>query len=158
MSKPLEVAGTIVVGAGFPISQLVIKRVGWPGAAAVTAASAGILAADLANLAGGRSEGSIRRVVRLEAVAAGIATVTGALLLLDPGVREARDEGWKVGRAEMFRRMALGLMFGILTVRLRAQTDQAEEATVSKGSSTETVSQPARGGQTRITVSPGTAS
>ena len=99
MSKPLEVAGTIVVGAGFPISQLVIKRVGWPGAAAVTAASAGILAADLANLAGGRSEGSIRRVVRLEAVAAGIATVTGALLLLDPGVREARVEGWKVGRA-----------------------------------------------------------
>jgi hypothetical protein len=85
------------------------------------AVSAGILATDIANLATGRSQGNLRRLVRLEAAAAGAATVTGALLLLDPVVKEAVDEGWRVGRSEMVRRIALGLLFGLLSARLRFQ-------------------------------------
>ena len=127
MIRLLGSAVTIVVGAGLPISQLAIRRFRWPGAAAVTAVCAGILAADLANLATDRSEGAFRRIVRLEAAAAGLATVTGALLLLDPGVEEARDEGWRVGRPELFRRLALGLLFGLLSARLRFQTRAADE-------------------------------
>lgn len=121
MRRLLDLAVTIVLGAGLPISQLAISRLRWPGAFAVTAVSAAILAADLANLAAGRSTGSMRRVVRLEAVAAGAATVTGALLLLDPEVGEARDEAWRVGRSEMLRRIAIGLLFGVLSARFRAQ-------------------------------------
>jgi hypothetical protein len=125
MRHPFESVVTIVVGAGLPISQLAVRRLGWPGAAAVTAVSAVILATDLAKLAGDHSEGSLRRVLRLEAAAAGIATVTGALLLLDPAVREARDEGWRVGRPEMLRRIALGMLFGVLSARLRSQATAA---------------------------------
>jgi hypothetical protein len=131
--KPLELAVTIVAGAGLPISQLAIRRLGWPGAAAVAAVSAGILAADLASLADNRSEGSVRRVLRLEAAAAGVATVTGALLLLDPGVEEARDEGWRVGRPEMLRRISLGLLFGVLSARLRSRAPAGGQAAGSEG-------------------------
>jgi hypothetical protein len=123
--KPLELAVTMVAGAGLPISQLAIRRLGRPGAVAVMALSAGILAADVASLMGDRSEGSARRVVRLEAAAAAVATVTGALLLLDPGVQEARDEGWRVGRPEILRRIALGVLFGVLSARLRSRATPA---------------------------------
>ena len=92
----------VAAGAGFPISQLAIRRFGRPGAAGVTAVSGGILAMDLANLATGRSQGDLRRLVRLEAAATSAATVTGALLLLDPVVTEAVDSGWRVGRSELF--------------------------------------------------------
>jgi len=78
----------------------------------------------------------MRRVVRLEAVAAGAATVTGALLLLDPEVGEARDEGWRVGRSEMLRRIALGLLFGVLSARLRAQATLTDQAAGSAGRAT----------------------
>jgi hypothetical protein len=123
MRHPFESVVTIVVGAGLPISQLAVRRLGWPGAAAVTAVSAVILATDLAKLAGDHSEGSLRRVLRLEAAAAGIATVTGALLLLDPAVPGLPDRG--VGRPEMLRRIALGMLFGVLSARLRSQATAA---------------------------------
>jgi hypothetical protein len=143
VSKPLELAVTVVAGAGLPISQLAIRRLGWPGAAVVTAVTAGILAADLEALARGRIGGSVRRVVRLEAAAASVATVAGALLLLDPGVEEARDEGWRVGRAELLRRVALGLVFGILSARLRAEPTAKGRAAVTPA------------GQGRAAVTPG---
>jgi hypothetical protein len=124
----LDLALTVVVSAGLPISQLAIKRLRWPGAAAVTAVSAGILVADLANLATNRSTGTIRRAVRLEAATAGAATVAGARLLLDPGVESALAEGWQVRRSEMLRRLALGLLFGILSARVRSQAASAGQA------------------------------
>ncbi len=127
MRHPLVSVVGVAVGAGLPISQLAIRRFGRPGAAGVAAVSAGILAMDLANLATGRSQGNLRRLVRLEAAAACVATVTGALLLLDPVVEEAVDEGWRVGRPELARRLALGLLFGLLSVRLRFRADEAVE-------------------------------
>jgi hypothetical protein len=136
MRRLLGLAVTVVLGAGLPISQLAIGRLRWPGAAAVAAVSGAILAADLANLAAGRSTGSMRRVVRLEAAAAGAATVTGVLLLLDPEVLEARDEGWRVGRSEMLRRVALGLLFGVLSARFRAQVTPTGQTAAGAGPAT----------------------
>ena len=126
MRNPLALPVVVAAGAGFPISQLAIRRFGRPGAAGVLALSAGILATDIANLTTGRSQGSLRRIIRLEAAAAGAATVTGALLLLDPVVKEAVDEGWRVGRPELVRRIALGLLFGLLSARLRFQAAEAD--------------------------------
>ena len=127
MRHLLASVAVVVVGAGMPISQLAIRRFGRPGAAGVTAVSAAILATDLADLATGRSRGNLRRLVRLEAAVAGAATVTGALLLLDPVVEEAVDEGWRVGRSELLRRLALGLLFGLLSARLRFRAGEAIE-------------------------------
>ena len=120
MRHPLASVVVVAVGAGLPISQLAIRRFGRPGAAGVAAVSAGILAMDLANLGTGRSHGNLRRLVRLEARGGwrGHASA-GALLLLDPIVKEAVDDGWRVGRPEMLRRLALGLLFGVLSARLR---------------------------------------
>jgi hypothetical protein len=127
MRHPLASVVVVAVGAGSPISQLAIRRFGRPGAAGVAAVSAGILAMDFANLATGRSQGNLRRLVRLEAPAAGAATVTGALLLLDPIVKEAVDDGWRVGRPEMLRRLALGVLFGVLSARLRFRAGEVVE-------------------------------
>lgn len=134
MGRLLELAVKLAVGAGLPLSQFAIFHLRWPAAAAVATVSAGILIADLADLATGRSEGPVRRVVRIEAVAAGVATVTGVLLLVDPGVQEARDQGWAIGRAEMLRRLALGLLFGILSARIKVQAKQAAQAAAEAGS------------------------
>ncbi len=128
MRRQIDLAVTVVVGAGLPISQLAIKRLRWPGAAAVTAVSTAILVADLANLATNRSTGTIRRLVRLEAATAGAATIAGARLLLDPGVESALAEGWQIRRSEMLRRLALGLLFGILSARVRSQRETAGQA------------------------------
>jgi len=119
MSRLSNPALAVAVGAGLPISQLVIRYLRRPGAAAVLVVSAAILASDLGDLAAGRSTGTLRRVIRIEAVAAGAATVTGAMLLLDPAVEQARDGGLRVGRPEMLRRLSLGLVFGVLSARLR---------------------------------------
>jgi hypothetical protein len=129
--NPLALPVVVLAGVGFPISQLAIRRFGRPGAAGVTAVSGGILAADLANLATGRSQGNLRRLVRLEAGAAGAATVAGAFLLLDPVVKDAVDKGWRVGRPELLRRVALGLMFGLLSARLRLHDAEADETAVT---------------------------
>ncbi len=133
MRRQIDLAVTIVVGAGLPISQLAIKRLRWPGAAVVTAVTAGILVADLANLATNSSTGTIRRLVRLEAATAGAATVAGARLLLDPGVESALAEGWQVRRSEMLRRLALGLLFGILSARVRSRAAAAGPAPGTSG-------------------------
>jgi hypothetical protein len=125
LSHPVAV---VAVGAGLPITQLAIRYLRWPGAAAVLVLSAGVLAADIADLASGRSTGTVRRVIRIEAAAAGAATVAGAMLLLDPSVKQARDEGWRVGRPEMLRRLSLGLLFGVLSARVRMQAGAAGPA------------------------------
>jgi hypothetical protein len=95
--------------------------------------TAGVLATDVASLASGRSEGPLRRILRVEAVVAGVAMATGTMLLRDPEVREARDEGWGIGRPEMLRRLALGLLFGILSARLRVAA-RGETKTADAGS------------------------
>jgi hypothetical protein len=132
----LELAAKLAVGAGLPLSQLAIQHLRWPAAAAVATVSAGILTADLADLATGHSQGTVRRVVRIEAVAAGVATITGVRLLVDPNVQEAQDEGWALGRAELFRRLALGLLFAILSARIKVQAKLAAETAEKAGSVT----------------------
>ena len=133
MRRLLELAVTLAIGAGLPMSQLAIRHLGRRGAAGVAVVSAAVLAADVGVLARagadgrGGSDETLHRVMRVEAATAAIATVTGVLLLLDPGVTEARDEGWRVGRTEMLRRLSLGLLFGIRSARFRLEAEQRQE-------------------------------
>ena len=127
MRRLLELAVTLAIGAGLPLTQFAIRRMGRPAAAGSAVVTVGLLAANLADLAARRSDGPLRRIVRVETLVAAVAAVTGAILLLDPDVTEARDEGWRIGRAEMLRRLSLGLLFGLRSARFRLEAEQRGE-------------------------------
>ena len=111
-----------VSGAGFPLCQLAIRRFGWRGAALVEGVTAGLLVRDVAMIADGvpgRLRPGPARLLRLEAVVAGAAVLSGLGPLADREVRAARQAGWHVPRAELVRRVALGSLFGVHTLRFR---------------------------------------
>ena len=123
--RPNRVLGQMVLGlsgAGFPLTQLAIGRLGRPGAVLVVGVTAGLLARDAALVAMGapqRLQPGAARLLWAETAVAAAATGAGLLLLRDPAVAAARERGWNVPRRELFRRFAIGTLFGLHTMRFR---------------------------------------
>jgi hypothetical protein len=111
-------------GAGFPLTQLAIARFGRRGAMFVEALVVGLLLRDIGLIVSGtpsRLRAGPAALLWAEAAAAAAAAMAGALLLRDPEVAAARQAGWAVGRGELFRRVAVGTLFGLHTVRFRTR-------------------------------------
>jgi hypothetical protein len=110
-----------LIGMGFPLTQMVIRRFGTAGAVAVEAVSVGMLASDLGLVASG-APGTMRRspavLLCLETSAAALASVLGLRLIVDAEARLSALDQRPVG-PEVARRFALGTMFGMRTMRLR---------------------------------------
>jgi hypothetical protein len=119
------ILGSTIMGlsaAGFPLTQLVIGRFGRAGACASVAVAGGLLARDLALVATGtpgRLEPGPARLLWAETAAAAVATGAGLALLRDREVAAARAKGWNVPPAELLRRIAMGMLFGLHTMRFR---------------------------------------
>ena len=117
--------GRIVLGlsgAGFPLTQLAIARFKRRGALAVEAVVGGLLVRDIALVAGGtprRLRPVAASLLWAETAVAALGLAGGAALLADPDVAAARERGWRVPRRELARRIALGTLFGLHTVRYR---------------------------------------
>jgi hypothetical protein len=116
--------GQVVLGlssAGFPLTQLAIRRLGRPGAVITEGVCVGLAARDAALIATG-APGRLRRgpafLLWLELVAAVMAAVTGARLVSDPEA-SARADVSKPDRLEAARRAMVGLLFGLHTMRFR---------------------------------------
>ncbi len=99
---------------GYPLTQLLIRRLGRRGALGVETVCAGLLARDLAMLA----KGTARRLRRgpalllwLETAAAGAAALTGVPPVL------GKDKPQRATPLEALRRAAVGLLFGLHTWR-----------------------------------------
>jgi hypothetical protein len=123
MSNLREAAILVVVGMGFPLSQVVIRTFGRAGAGLVEGIAAAVLARDAALLAGGAAKRMERAPLGLlvtETAAAGVAVVAGLRLLQGPDPR-ARTVARRTTPAEAVRRAALGAMFGMESWRLRMQ-------------------------------------
>jgi hypothetical protein len=110
-----------VSGLGFPLTQVVIRAVGRPGAAAVEGVAAGLLVRDLVLVAGG----ALRRLQSLPATLL-VAETAAALGATAAGLRLLRDEdalkravGRQPDAAERARRIAIGALFGLHTWRFR---------------------------------------
>jgi len=111
----------VLSGLGYPLSQLAIWRFGARGALLVEAVSGGLLVRDAALLATGVHR-RLRRGPALllwgEAMIAAAATVASLPLLLDVAARE-RARGRRATRLEMVRRVAVGMLFGVHTLRFQ---------------------------------------
>ena len=109
-------------GAGFPLTQLAIARFGRRGALAVEAVVGGLLVRDIALIAGGAPRRLLpwpESLLLAETALATVSLAAGALLLADPEVAAARERGWHVPKRELIRRIGIGALFGIHTLRYR---------------------------------------
>jgi hypothetical protein len=108
-------------GAGFPLTQLAIRRLGRPGAIITEGVCVGLAARDAALVATG-APGRLRRgpafLLWLEFVAAVMAAITGVRLVSDPAA-SVRANAPKPDRMEAARRAMVGLLFGLHTMRFR---------------------------------------
>ena len=117
--------GSVILGlsgAGFPLTQAAIRRFGHRGAVLTVGVTGALLARDVALIAGGAPKQlppGPRALLLAEAATAGLASGVGIMLLRDPEVRAARQPGWNVSRQELVRRIAIGALFGLLTMRVR---------------------------------------
>ena len=121
MSPRLGRAVLALSGMGFPLTQAVIRRFGVRGALLVEAVCSGLLVRDAAMLAGNAPR-RLRRgpaaLLWLEAGAALAAALTclGPLLDADARLRALQP---RPDRAEAMRRIAVGMLFGLHTMRFR---------------------------------------
>jgi len=140
MSQSIGRAVLVLSGLGFPLTQLVIRRFGQPGAVVVQTVCGGLLVRDVAMIAAGVPD-RLRRgpaiLLWLEAAAAIAAIVTGLRPVLDatalpPAVGQDRPD-----LGEYARRVAIGTLFGLHTVRFRIylQPDSGSRLGVPKGDS-----------------------
>ena len=108
-------------GAGFPLTQLAIRRFGRWGALLVEGVCVGLLARDCALVASGvrrRLKQGPALLLQLELISATVAAVAGLRPLLDPSA--ARQVAWsEVDAPEIVRRVAVGTLFGLHTMRFR---------------------------------------
>lgn len=122
MSPPIGRAVLAVSGLGFPLTQLAIRRFGTPGAVAVEVVCGGLLVRDAAMIAVG-VPGRLRRgpavLLWLEAAVAGAAVVTGLRPLMDADALLRAAGQARPDRLEAARRVAIGALFGLHTMRFR---------------------------------------
>lgn len=108
-------------GMGFPLTQLVIRRFGRSGALVVETVSFGFLAWDAAMVAGGeahRFRSVPAALLWLETGAAATPVVAGLPLVLRKRAVQAAVAN-RPARFEALRRVALGSLFGLHTLRFR---------------------------------------
>jgi len=108
-------------GMGFPLTQLVIRRFGRRGARVVEGVCVGLLIRDAALVAAGAPR-RLRRgaaiLLWLELAAAAVAAGSGLRLAFDEASAAQAAEPLAEPR-EAVRRAAVGLLFGLHTVRFR---------------------------------------
>ncbi len=146
MNRALGAAILGLSGAGFPLTQLAIARLGRRGAIVVAGVTAGLFVRDAAMLAAGaprRLQPGPAGLLWAETAVAAAATAAGLLLLRDPDVAAARMPGWRVGPSELARRLAIGMLFGLHTLRYRIYL--ARLGAARRASGTMTGSRPAAG-------------
>jgi hypothetical protein len=121
MSPIIGQALLVLSGMGFPMSQAVLRRFGRGGAVVVEAVAVGLLARDVALVASGAPR-LLRRgpaiLLGLETGAAALAAAA-TLPLLGSAVARERALATRPAPAEALRRFALGLLFGLHTLRFR---------------------------------------
>lgn len=122
----------VMSALGYPLTQVAIQRLGRRGALVVQAVCSGLLARDAAMLALG-APSRLRRgpalLLRCDAIVAAAAVLTGLRLVLE-------QDAWEKARqqqtpSEALRRGAVGLLFGLHTVRfwIYLQPDKGRRAT-----------------------------
>ncbi len=135
MSGPFGRVVLTLSGLGFPLTQLAIRRLGRRGAAIVEIVCGFLLARDAAMLATG-APSRLRRgpavLLWLEAAVGVIAVVAGLRPLLDGEARQRTSDARPDG-PEGVRRAAIGLLFGLHTMRFRIyrQPDHGRRTTAS---------------------------
>jgi len=110
-----------LIGMGFPITQRAIRRFGRRGAILVEALTLALLAQDLTELAAGKPDPRRRvpaRLLYLETAVAGVALAAGLPVVLDQEARQHAVEA-RPTALEALRRLAIGSLFGIHTLRFR---------------------------------------
>ena len=111
-----------VSGVGFPLTQLVIRRFGKPGAVAVEALCGALLVRDAAMISAG-TPGRLRRgpavLLWLEAATAGAAVLTSLRPLVNAEATHRAAGQQPPDRFEVARRTAIGALFGLHTWRFR---------------------------------------
>jgi deazaflavin-dependent oxidoreductase (nitroreductase family) len=119
-----SVVGRLVLGLsamGFPLTQLAIRRLGARGALIAEVVSGGLLIRDTVLVATG-TPGRLRRgpalLLWLETAVAGLAVVVGLRPVVDAEARRQALER-RPDRAEVIRRAAVGMLFGLHTTRFR---------------------------------------
>jgi hypothetical protein len=128
MSQRIGRAVLALSALGYPLTQLVIRRFGAPGALVVEAACGGLLIRDAAMLAAGVPH-RLRRgpavLLWLEATAGAAAVLTGLRPLVNAAARERAVQA-RPDHFEVARRAAVGALFGLHTIRFRIylQPDQ----------------------------------
>lgn len=108
-------------GAGFPLTQLAIRRLGRPGAIVTEGVCVGLAVRDAAMIAAG-APGRLRRgpalLLWLELLAALAAAALGLRLAVDADAA-AQAGGARPDHREAARRAAVGTLFGLHTARFR---------------------------------------
>ena len=103
-------------GLGFPLTQLVIRRFGKPGAVAVEVVCGGLLVRDAAMIASG-VPGRLRRgpagLLWLETASAVAAVLTGLRPLVNADAAHRAAGQGRPDRLEVARRTAVGAVFGL---------------------------------------------
>ena len=121
MAHRMGLPALALSGMGFPLTQLVIRRFGRSGALLVEAVSFGFLARDAAMVAGGdvhRLRRGPATLLWLETGAAATALLAGLPLVLRKRALQAAI-AIRPTRFEALRRVALGTLFGLHTLRFR---------------------------------------
>jgi len=122
MSPPIGRAVLALSGLGFPLTQLAIRRFGRPGAVAVEVVCGGLLVRDAAMIAAG-VQGRLRRgpaiLLWLEAAVAGTAAATTLRPVVDAAALLRAAGQARPDRLEAARRVAIGALFGLHTMRFR---------------------------------------
>ena len=106
-------------GAGYPITQLAIRRFGRRGAAVVEIACLGLLARDAVMIAHGAPKvlrSGPSAMLWLECAAAAAAAASNTRLVADPNPAE-RAAARPCGPAEAVRRLSVATLFGLHTAR-----------------------------------------
>lgn len=122
MSQSIGRAVLVLSGLGFPLTQLVIRRFGQPGAVVVQTVCAGLLVRDVALIAAGVPD-RLRRgpaiLLWLEAAAGVAAVVTGVRPVSDAAAFRPAAGRDRPDLGEYTRRAAIGTLFGVHTVRFK---------------------------------------
>ena len=122
MSPIIGRAVLAVSGVGFPLTQLVIRRYGKPGAVAVEVLCGALLVRVATMIAAGTPD-RLRRgpavLLWLEAASAGAAVLTGLRPLVNADATHRAAGQRPPDRLEVARRTAIGVLFGLHTWRFR---------------------------------------
>ena len=122
MSPIIGRAVLAVSGVGFPLTQLVIRRYGKPGAVAVEVLCGALPVRVAAMIAVGTPD-RLRRgpavLLWLEAASAGAAVLTGLRPLVNADATHRAGGQRPPDRLEVARRTAIGALFGLHTWRFR---------------------------------------